>query len=380
MWTQHGHAAARLALAFALGSSTMWSVSPVTAQVPARVTRVRPDTGRDSSVVQVTISAAAMERLIRELIVSRELEQTIAMSLRDAATGQRTEPQRVRILSDSLRQIARRNAELTSRIEIQCPMMQPHPDGYLGVYFEAVQIDQRENEPAMFRLGSVQSVTPGSPAEKAGIRSGDRLVLIGGADASKPIALGNILKPGARVQVRLQRDGAAKDVIVQVEKRPDGFDADCLRMELLTTPDRDAPVRIFSSRVPSPGRMVARTGVVAAPEAPMPARVGGFGYTMFPTMPNVIAGASLMALDEDWRQALSVDNGVLVMKVAQGTPAKDAGLRASDVIVSADGESVASIGALRRVMSNAKSSALKLQVIRAQKTVTVTLRWQERER
>jgi len=84
-----------------------------------------------------------------------------------------------------------------------------------------------------------------------------------------------------------------------------------------------------------------------------------------------------MPLDEDWRVTLGVDNGVLVTKVLDGTPAKDAGLRGSDVITSADGQSVASVRTLARIVSNAKAKAVKLQIIRAGKPMVINLKWQE---
>jgi S1-C subfamily serine protease len=63
--------------------------------------------------------------------------------------------------------------------------------------------------------------------------------------------------------------------------------------------------------------------------------------------------------------------------VLPGTPAKDAGLHASDVIISADGQTITSVRALSRIVSNAKANAVRLQVIRAGKPLVVMLRWQE---
>ena len=84
-----------------------------------------------------------------------------------------------------------------------------------------------------------------------------------------------------------------------------------------------------------------------------------------------------MALDDDWRATLGVDNGVLVTKVLPGTPSKDSGLRSGDVITSADGQAVASVRALARIVGNAKSNAVKLQIIRAGKQQVLMLRWQD---
>ena len=84
-----------------------------------------------------------------------------------------------------------------------------------------------------------------------------------------------------------------------------------------------------------------------------------------------------MPLTDDWRATLGVDNGVLVTKVLPGTPAKDSGLRDGDVITAADGQSVASVRALTRIVGNSKTNSVKLQVIRAGKQQVVILKWQQ---
>jgi S1-C subfamily serine protease len=111
----------------------------------------------------------------------------------------------------------------------------------------------------------------------------------------------------------------------------------------------------------------------------MPPSAGAFSFGYTPmAMTTPIAGATLTALDDDWRASTGVDNGVLVISVAQGSPAKEAGLRGSDVIISADDQTVGSPRALSRIISNAKASAVKLQIIRAGKPQTLTLRWHDR--
>jgi S1-C subfamily serine protease len=205
------------------------------------------------------------------------------------------------------------------------------------------------------------------------------LLSIGGVDARKPIMLGTILKPGAKLQVRLQRAGTTKDVTVLIEKRPEGFGSDCATMEQLIAPERVAPLIMFHRQGE---HAMVRPGVASTPPPdwvmPMPPGAFTFGFS---TGQNPgVAGAILMPLDDDWRQSLGVDNGLLVMKVVQASPAKDAGLRGNDVIISADGQTVGSVRALQRIISNARANAVKLQVVRGGKTQTLTLRWQERER
>ena len=331
--------------------------------------------GRDSlGSIRVTVNSDAISRMIRELLASRELEQTIGYALREAATGEKADTRKMKELSGRLDEIARRNAGLVTTLQMQCAHEGPLPEGFLGVEFDQQSISQHDNEPAMFELGTVESVTPGSPADKAGLQRGDVLLSIGGVDARKPIALGTILKPGAKVQVRLQRGRVTKDVAVVVEKRPADYGSDCATME-----HWDAPM-VFM-RTPAPGSAPRAPRIPApamAPEALMPPPGSGFAYAFTPMANIVLGGATLQMLDDDWRQALGVDNGVLVQKVAPGSPARDAGLRGSDVIISADGETVGSPRSLQRIMG-AKSNLVKLQIVRAGKTQTILLRWQNRE-
>jgi S1-C subfamily serine protease len=364
--------AALLAVALPMAASA--------AQPPVRVRVAKVDSLRDSTVMRVTVNTESIERMIRELLASREMEQAIVMSMREEMNGEKGGTRRIKILTDSLGRIAKHNEALMSKMQMQCSSPQPLPDGYLGISFEETQITQHDNDPAMYELGAVESVTPGSPADKAGIVRGDVLISIGGVDARKPIALGTLLKPGRKVPVRLQRGHSTKDITVLVEKRPAEFGSDCATLEQWIAPSREAPVIMF--RTPSPGsapRAVRAPDSGMPPDAPMPPPAGAFSFAFTPmAMTTSIAGAMLKALDDDWRASTGVDNGVLVISVAQGSPAKEAGLRGSDVIISADDQAVGSPRALSRIISNAKANAVKLQVIRAGKPLALTLRWHER--
>ena len=205
--------------------------------------------------------------------------------------------------------------------------------------------------------------------------------LIGGQDARRPVPLATLLKPGTRVLLRVDRDGVQKDISVLVEKRPADFGSQCSTVEHLMGPEFSTP-KIFSFRVPDAARAPGAPRTPSPTTPPdIPAPPAGFAYAFTPmAMTSFIAGARLQALDEDWRESTRVDEGVLVTSVAQGSPARDAGLRGADVIVSADDQAVASPRALSRIISNAKTNAVKLQIIRAGKPQTLTLRLQERER
>lgn len=360
-------------------AALLWVAAPMFAmspQPPMRVRLARGDSLRDSAMVHISVNGESIQLMLHQLLASREVEQAIAMSLREEMNGERAEPRRFKLLTDSLGRIAQRNAALVTKMQMQCSTPQPLPDGYLGVSFEETQITQRDSEPALYELGAIETVTPGSPADKAGIVRGDVLVSIGGMDARKPIALGTLLKPGTKLPVHLLRGRATKDLTVLVARRPADYGSDCATLDQWIGQSREAPVFLWRSGAVARAPRAPDGGISAdRPTPPMP----GFSFGYAPmAMANSIAGATLTALDDDWRASTGVDNGVLVISVAQGTPAKEAGLRGSDVIVSADEQTVGSPRALSRIISNAKASAVKLQVIRAGKPQTLTLRWHDR--
>ena len=334
----------------------------------------------DSTMMRVTVNTARIEQLIHDLMASKAMEQTIGQSLREAS-GQASDPKKMRQLAEELGRIAQKNAALITTIEISCAGDR-QADGYIGVQFSELQTVMGEDAPQAPPLREyprIDSVYPGSPASKAGVRRGDVVILIGGADARRPVQLDKVLRPLTKLPVRVQRDGAHKDLTIVVEKRPTDFNSDCANVDQVIGPEFDRPMVFVRSRAAmAPGAVPAfprSPAPAAAPDAPMPP-FAGFTYG-FSTTNSAIAGATLMPLTDDWRATLGVDNGVLVTKVLPGTPAKDSGLHDGDVIISADGQTVASVRTLSRIVSNAKANAVKLQVIRAGKPQVIVLRWLE---
>jgi S1-C subfamily serine protease len=373
-------AVAALLCASAFGARASAAQDPA----PRRI-RVTRDSTRDSTVVRVTINADQIEQLVHELMASKAMEQTIVQSLREARSGQGTDPKRMRELSDELGQIAQKNAKIMTTIEMSCAG-DHQPDGYIGAQFSELQIFNGDDATPMAQMREfprIDSVYPGSPASKSGLRHGDVVLMIAGEDARRPVQLDKLLKPLAKLPLRVQRDGITKDLTITVEKRPADYNTGCANADQVIGPDFDGPA-IFMRRTPGGivkggVRVPGATPMPDAPGFPSPPAppMGGNFMFGFSNSSSAIAGATLMALDDDWRVTLGVDNGVLVTKVLPGTPAKDSGLHAGDVIISADGQPVASVRALSRIVSNAKSNTVKLQAIRAGKPQTVTLRWQD---
>jgi putative serine protease PepD len=69
----------------------------------------------------------------------------------------------------------------------------------------------------------IQGVTPGSPAQSAGLRSGDVITGVDGRDVAAPEDVSEAidqLEPGDEIQVEVSRDGEQRTVTVELAERP----------------------------------------------------------------------------------------------------------------------------------------------------------------
>lgn len=334
-----------LRVAPVIAFAAMLAAAPLAAQ--ARIRVIQRDSAKpDSATMQLTIDMGEIMRMTSELLTSKVMEERIAMALRNE-----NNPERERELESKLEEIAMRRAGLMTRLQLQCSQTNDVPEGYLGVTFE---LPSRE----------VSSIEPGSPAEKAGLRRGDAVLTIGGYDAQNA-PLATLLKPGAKIAIKFQRDGMAREVSAVAGRRPDGFGTTaCTGIDELIAPERTPPVATFLR--------LRRPDVPQPPAPPAPNFVYSFSTT--PGM-GAVAGASLTPVDDDWRETLGVEKGLVVIAVASGSPAAGSGLRKGDVIVQADDAQVQSVSALRRALNDSDSRSVKLQVVRRGKPQTLTLSW-----
>ncbi len=201
------------------------------------------------------------------------------------------------------------------------------------------------------RGARVEAVSPGSPAERAGIRAGDVITAVGGTsvlsplsdaeqeeragrEASAPvgrvIALVRALEPGDTVQVEVLRDGAPSSFSVVTDR---------------------AAASTFSFGPDIRARVM---------EAP---RVSTF------FAPGRVAGMSLVALNPELGEYFGASRGVLVTEVPEGS---ETGLRAGDVILSIGDREVEDVAHARRVLASYRSGEeVVFQVMRRQRAETV---------
>jgi serine protease Do len=213
----------------------------------------------------------------------------------------------------------------------------------------------------------IESIDPGSPAEKAGLQSGDILISINSQDLRKnPVPMNSLLVPGQKISFRFRRNDVEKSSALVVAQRPAGT-------------SRHVQLSIIGPPPSGPQRAQTEEGIGrrVVTRVPVPPMVSIAPLTFGTGTPSIaIAGAELTRLNEGLRDVLKVKgDGLFVINVAIGTPAGEAGLKSGDVIVRANRMVVQNPGQLIRLMTEAVDNAVVLQVLRKQKSQTITLRW-----
>jgi serine protease Do len=196
--------------------------------------------------------------------------------------------------------------------------------GRIGVAIQGVNRDLAESFGLDKPRGAlVSSVEPGSPAEKAGIKSGDVILAVDGKPVDQSVDLPRIVgetKPGTPLALQVWRKGATQDLRVTV------------------------------------GEMPAEK--VAAAAAGGEAKQSKLGVSVRP-------------LTAEERKARGIDAGVVVEKV--DGPAAKAGIRQGDVILAFGAEKVENPEQLKKLVDNANGNVPVL-VRRDDATIYVPVR------
>lgn len=290
--------------------------------------------------------------------------------------------------------------------------------GWLGFAYRITDVRIETSVPGPTHSSArvtVGEVLKGSPADRAGLEPGDTIEQVNGQPATVLgiRALVEKLRPGDTVHLQVRRGSRVHDLTMKAEERPEYLRYGGFGGPIRVTVDGDAirhTMRVFmdSARValdslPMPDMIQRHDSMVImrwsrgnrADTIRLPhmdslrMRIergiprGEFDFQLLGDPLSVgfgtaarrgIAGAQLQELNEQLAQYFGVREGLLVERVATGTPAAKAGLEAGDVITVADGRPIGDLADLRRVVRG-REGKVKLDVVRKGKQHALELKW-----
>ncbi len=263
------------------------------------------------------------------------------------------------------------------------------PRGYLGVTLSGEQnTELRDGKVYTVFLSPVviASVEAGSPAAQAGLEAGDTIVAFGKLAVPGAVPLADVMTPGEKLPVRIRRQGRERLMTVQVAARTsysysttgsyggDGPTRVCIGENCSVTITGQARIQEppAATAPPAPQRGAAAASPPVAPLAPSP-RGASWSSNDFS-----IAGAVMTTITDDLEDLTGVDEGILVLRVAPGTPAASSGLRGGDVIIRVNDDECEGVRDLQVAVQRASSRGQRrvaLVVSRKQKEHSLTLQW-----
>lgn len=221
-------------------------------------------------------------------------------------------------------------------------------------------IDNKDAKSAV----SIDTVEPGGPADKAGIKAGDAVTEFDGErvrSVRQFLRLVQETTPGRSVPVVLSRGGQRVTVNVTPERASFGDDFGLRYL--------DAPLTRLA--IPAPATPVPP----AAPRAPRPPAIASpaLPFDLF-TRPRSTGrlGVTIEDLDPQLAEYFGVKDGVLVKSVAEESVAAKAGFKAGDVITSINGRHVYDASDITRALDRVESNGeFTVEVTRDKKSHTL---------
>jgi serine protease Do len=203
---------------------------------------------------------------------------------------------------------------------------------YLGISMQDVTPDLQKSlgGKAPEKGALVGQITPGSPAEKAGVKPGDVITAVDGTpvDGSKAVQK-NVLtkKIGQKVDLALWRDGQSMKIAATTAELPGGDP-----------------------------REAARPGDKSSPRAKL--------------------GVGLQNLTPELAERLNVGRGVkgaVITSVREGSPAQEAGVREGDVVLEVDRRPVGSADEAVRALSAERPGGHLLRLKRGEAAIFLVI-------
>lgn len=215
----------------------------------------------------------------------------------------------------------------------------------------------------------IETVTPDSPADKAGMKAGDAITEFDGERVRSTLQFSRLVREtpaGRSTAVVLSRGGQRVAVTVTPDRSAFG---DEFSMRLLETPS----ARMLIPPTPPPPP--------TSPRAPRAPALAPFPLDLMTRVRNTgRLGITSEDLDTPLAEYFGVKDGVLVKSVAEDSPASKAGLKAGDVITAINGRHVYDSSDIIRALDRVESSGdFTLDVMRDRKAQTLKGKLEVRE-
>jgi serine protease Do len=210
---------------------------------------------------------------------------------------------------------------------------------------------------------SIETVDPGGPADKAGIKAGDTVTEFDGErvrSVRQFLRLVQESAPGRSLPVVLSRGGQRVSVNVTPERSSFGDDT-TLRLFETSTPRLARPTPL----PPTPP---------SAPRAPRaPSMVSpAMPFELFGRVRTGRLGITMEDLDSQLAEYFGVKEGVLVKSVTPELPAAKAGLKAGDVITAINGRHIYDSSDIARALDRTEADGdVSIEVMREKKAQTL---------
>ena len=233
-------------------------------------------------------------------------------------------------------------AEIAAPIVDQLKAGKDITRGYLGVQIQPVDDDLADSLGIPKNRGEfVQTVQPGEPAEKAGIRPGDIVLSVGGKPITRDQTLSFLvanITPGTRVPVELIRNGQRNTVTATVGKRPTD---EALRQQQLFDGNGDDQGSGGGMSEDQPSGMIQDK----------------LGLSVVPLTPQIAAQLG----------AAAGTQGVAIADVDANSDAARKGLQRGDIVLTANYAPVASPAALEAAVKQAQTEKREALLLRIQR-------------
>jgi serine protease Do len=218
----------------------------------------------------------------------------------------------------------------------------PGSGSFLGVGIQEIDSD-RAKELKVPEEGAVEvtRIAPDSPAEKAGIKTGDVVTEYNGERVDGMDQFSRMVREtpaGREVKIGIVRNGARQTVTAKIASRP------VIAGQLIPAPVQEP----FEFRFPD------------MPQSRM-------------TWRSAVLGIEAEALEGQLADFFGVKEGVLVRTVASGSAAERAGIKAGDVIVRVNDAKVATPAEISVHLRGLRGHPISVVVVRDRKEISVML-------